>query len=125
MGLFDFLKISVKDKNAPAKASTKPLTKPNKGKSVGTAQFDSKSYPLLSISIKGFVITEFDDSLIAGQNARTTITVDDQFGRFSFTTNIGVDAVEGDKCACTWVMLGPDEGAAIRKYVQNKKAAGK
>ncbi|HYG91003.1 MAG TPA: hypothetical protein VD978_32645 [Azospirillum sp.] len=118
MGLFDFLKTTVRDKKAPAKAGARKLPS-------NAIEFDSKSFPLAAITARGFVASQFDGSLIAGQNARITVKVDDQFGRFSFTTNVVISEVKDGKCVGGWMMLTPDLEAVIRKYSQNKKGTGK
>ena len=118
MGLFDFLKTSVKND---------PKKKPAARKPAGGAyvSFDGKSFPLAAITPKGFATASFDGSLISGQNARITVTVDDRFGRFSFTANVIVNEADNSKCVGAWMMLAPDLEAVIRQYAQNKKAAGK
>jgi len=121
MGLFDFLKTSVKDKNK------KPAGKPGARKPAGGASiaFDGKSFPLAAITAKGFATSSFDGSLISGQNARITVTVDDAYGRFSFTSNVTISEADNAKCVGAWMMITPELEAVIRKYGQNKKAAGK
>lgn len=122
MGLFDFLKTSV-DKGGKAKPGAKAAgARKASGSSVA---FDGKSFPLAAITAKGFATSGFDGSLIAGQNARITVTVDDQFGRFGFTTNVMISEADTSKCVGAWMMLAPDLEAVIRKYGQNKKAGGK
>lgn len=125
MGLFDFLKTSVKDKKTAGKPGA---AKPGARKAAGggsSIAFDGKSFPLAAITTKGFVTSSFDGSLIAGQNARITVTVDDPYGRFSFTSNVAISEADGNKCVGAWMMLAPELEAVIRKYGQNKKAAGK
>jgi len=116
MGLFDFLKTSVKD------GPKKPAAPRRAGNSVA---FDGKSFPLSVITSKGFATASFDGSLIAGQNARITVTVDDPFGKFSFATNVVISEADNSKCVGSWMMITPDVEGVIRKYNQNKKAAGK
>lgn len=128
MGLFDFLKTSVKgDKSKPGgKAVGKAGAKAGPRKATGnTVAFDGKSFPLTAITAKGFVASGFDGSLISGQNARITVAVDDPFGRFGFTTNVMISEADNSKCVGAWMMIAPDLEAVIRKYNQNKKAAGK
>ncbi len=119
MGMFDFLKTFVREPKKPVKAGAR--------KAVGgsTVSFDGKSFPLAAITTKGFATSSFDGSLIAGQNARITVAVDDPYGRFSFTTNVVISEADNRKCVGAWMMLAPDLEAVIRKYGQNKKAAGK
>lgn len=121
MGLFDFLKTSV-DKGGKAKPGAKAGPRKASGSSI---TFDGKSFPLSVITTKGFATSSFDGSLISGQNARITVTVDDQFGRFGFTANVMITEADNSKCVGAWMMIAPDMEAVIRKYGQNKKAAGK
>ncbi|WP_448189040.1 hypothetical protein [Azospirillum sp. sgz301742] len=122
MGLFDFLKTSVKDGKKKPGAKAAGARKAASGSSIA---FDGKSFPLAAITTKGFSTSSFDGSLISGQNARVTVTVDDQYGRFSFTTNVMISEADNSKCVGAWMMIAPDLEAVIRKYGQNKKAAGK
>lgn len=117
MGLFDFLKTTVKS----------PTKKPGAagGRKGGSIVVDGKSFPLSVITPKGFATSGFDGSLIAGQNARITVTVDDSYGRFGFSTTVIVSEADNTKCVGAWMMLAPEHEAAIRKYNQNKKASGK
>jgi len=116
MALFDFLKIFVRDKKASGK---KPAARKAGG---STIEVDSKSFPLAAITTKGFVATQFDDSLIAGQNARITVKVDDAFGRFSFPASVVINDVKDGKCVGAWMMLAPEFETAIRQHAQKKKA---
>lgn len=122
MGLFDFLKTTVVD---PKK---KPASRAGGGGGKGAGSFvsfDGKSFPLAAITPKGFVTAGFDGSLIAGQNARLSVSVDDAYGRFSFTANVAISEADGRKCVGAWMMLPPELEAAIRQYSQKKKAGGK
>ena len=116
MGVFDFLKITVVDKK---KKTAGPARRANAGGS--TIEVDSKSFPLAAITAKGFVATNFDDSLIKGQTARITVKVDDAFGKFSFPATIGVNEVKDGKLVGEWNMLAPEIEANIRKYAQIRK----
>ena len=110
MGLFDFLKVTVVE-------TKKPIVI----RSQSCIEFDSKSFPIAVITTKGFVATRFDGSLIRGQNARVTVKVQDEFGRFSFGTTIGVNDGEGGKLVGQWTMLAPEIEAAIRNYGMARK----
>jgi hypothetical protein len=109
MGLFDFLKVTV-----PEKKKTAPQNR-------SCVEFDNKSFPLAAITTKGFVATQFDNSLVRGQNARVVVKVDDEFRRFSFATTIGVNETSGGKLVGEWSMLTPEVEGAIRSYVQIRK----
>lgn len=127
MGLFDFLKTTVRDKNKKeaAKAAAAGKAGPRKAGGGSFIAFDGKAFPLAAITTKGFVTANFDASLIAGQNARIAVTVDDSYGRFSFATNVTISEADGKRCVGAWMVLAPDLEAAIRQYGQNRKAAGK
>lgn len=124
MGLFDFLKTTVRNQQkGPAKAGGGKAGPRKAGGSV--IAFDGKSFPLAVITTKGFVTSSFDGSLISGQNARIAVTVDDAYGRFSFTTNVTISEADNKRCVGAWMVLQPELEAVIRKYGQNRKAAGK
>ncbi|MDQ2101573.1 hypothetical protein [Azospirillum isscasi] len=121
MGLFDFLKVTVKDekKTAPRRAG------PSNGSS-SVIEFDGKSFPLAAISHKGFVATGFDGSLIPSQTARITVRVDDASGKFTFAATVTIEEVKGGSVSGAWNMLPPEVEATIRKYLQiRKQKAGK
>ncbi|MBP2297924.1 hypothetical protein [Azospirillum picis] len=111
MGLFDFLKVTVKEKAAP-----KPAQRP-----VSVVEFDGKSFPLLSLTTKGFVARGFDNSLIAGQNARVSVRVDDGGTKFSFVATVSVVEAKGGSLAATWSILPTEVDSAIRHYAQQRK----
>lgn len=117
MGMLDFLKVSVKKE--PAKKGS-PKAPDNQ------VQIDSKSFPLGAITVSGFVATNFDGSLVKGQNAKLTVSVDDQFAKFSFSTTVTVADVAGGKLTAQFGMLPTETEALIRKYAQmRKQKAGK
>ncbi|WP_448207651.1 hypothetical protein [Azospirillum sp. sgz302134] len=117
MGVFDFLKVTVQEKRKPAPAQ--------RGGPGSAIEFDGKSFPLAVINTQGFVATNFDGSLIKGQNARITVRVADQFGNFTFQTTAGISEVKDGKVAGNWSVLPADVDAAIRKYAQARKKAGR
>ena len=116
MSVFDFLKITIFEWKKPAK----PVRRPSPGGS--SIEFDHKSFPLAAITTRGFVATRFDDSLIRGQSARITVKVDDEFGKFGFTTTVGINEVKDGKLVGEWNMLPPETEAIIRKYTQIRKS---
>ncbi len=115
MGLFDFLKVTVKDpKPAPRRAAAS-----NAPSSV--IEFDGKSFPLGAISHKGFVATGFDGSLIPSQTARITVRIDDACGKFTFSATVTIEEVKGGSVSGAWNMLPTEVEATIRKYLQIRK----
>lgn len=116
MGVFDFLKITVFEKKKKPAAT-------GRRKVFGGSfiEVDSKNFPLAAITTKGFVATNFDDSLVKGQSARITIRVDDDCGKFTFPATVGVNEIKDGKLVGEWNMLAPEIEATIRKYTQNRK----
>ncbi|RTR19228.1 hypothetical protein EJ903_14075 [Azospirillum griseum] len=109
MGLFDFLKVSVKTKT-PAKSA------PRAGHSL--IEYDGRSFPIAALTTKGFATTTFDGSLIQGQNARVTVKVDDQAGKFTFAATIAVTDTQGGRLIGNWTMLPTEVEDVIRQYAQ-------
>lgn len=112
MGLFDFLKVAVKDNKAAKPAARMP---------VSVIQCDGKSFPIVSLTPKGFVARGFDGSLIVGQNAKVSVRVDDPAGKFTFNATVSVVEVKGDTIGATWTILPTEVDAVIRQYAQNRK----
>lgn len=112
MGMLDFLKISVK-KEPVKKGPPKP---PN-----NQVQIDSKSFPLGAITVSGLVATGFDGSLVKGQNAKLSVSVDDQFAKFNFSATVTVLDAAGGKLTAQFGMLPTETEALIRKYAQLRK----
>jgi len=112
MGLFDFLKVTVKDQK---------LAKPAARMAVSVVECDGKSFPIVSLTPKGFVARGFDGSLIVGQNARVSVRVDDPAGKFAFAATVAVVEVKGPTFGATWTILPPEVEGAIRQYAQNRK----
>lgn len=114
MGLLDFLKVSVKGDQKP-KAGSK--TGPS-----NVVSFDGRNLPLEMITTKGFVASNMDDSLISGQRAKLSVTVNDQFGKFKIDTTVFVSDVGKGRLVAEWTILPPETEALIRKYTQLRKA---
>lgn len=112
MGLFDFLKVAVNDKKAAKPAGRMP---------VSVIQCDGKSFPIMSLTPKGFVARGFDGSLIVGQNAKVSVRVDDPAGKFAFNATVAVVEIKGDTIGATWTILPTEVDAVIRQYAQNRK----
>ena len=92
MGLFDFLKVTVADKKTAKPAGRMP---------VSVVQCDGKSFPILSLTPKGFVARGFDGSLVVGQNAKVSVRVDDAAGKFTFNATVSVVEIKGDTVGAT------------------------
>ena len=105
MGLFDFLKVTVKDEKKAAPRRPNPPGGPS-----NVIEFDGKSFPLAGVSHKGFVATGFDGSLIPSQTARITVRIDD-----------AIEAVKGGSVSGAWNMLPLEVESTIRKYLQIRK----
>ncbi|CAO3421022.1 hypothetical protein [Azospirillum endophyticum] len=112
MGLFDFLKVAVNDKKPAKPAARMP---------VSVIQCDGKSFPILSLTPKGFVARGFDGSLVVGQNAKVSVRVDDPAGKFTFNATVSVVEIKGDTVGATWTILPTEIDAVIRRYAQLRK----
>lgn len=111
MGVFDFLRISV------AQAKPAPVAKAGKN----TVEVDGKRFPIAAITDKGFVADRFDGSLIKGQNARLTISIDDAIARLSFATTVLVTEVKDGRLVAAWNLITPELEETLKKYSQRKK----
>ncbi|MFL7905200.1 hypothetical protein [Azospirillum argentinense] len=116
MGLFDFLKVTVKDEKKAAPRRPNPPGGPS-----NVIEFDGKSFPLAGVSHKGFVATGFDGSLIPSQTARITVRIDDACGKFTFAATVTIEEVKGGSVSGAWNMLPPEVETTIRKYLQIRK----
>lgn len=114
MGVLDFLKVAVSDR----KSGPKPKAPRN------VVRVDSKEFPLAVLMPHGFVATGFDDSLVKGQTAKVTISIDDSLARFSFSATVGVAEAKGGRLAAEFNILAPDTVDLIKKYNQLKKQKG-
>lgn len=112
MGMFDFLKVSVKKE--PAKKG---------GGKTGSnrVQIDSKSFSIGAITPSGFIATSFDGSLVKGQNARLSVFIDDQFAKFNFDATVTVADTSGGVLTVQFGMLSPEIEGMLRKYAQLRK----
>lgn len=114
--MLDFLKIIVGDRKQPARPARKAKTPNN------IVAFDGKSFPLLTVTSKGFVAGGFDGSLIKGQTARIAVKIDDSFAKLDFQCSIGVvEAKEGGRLVGEWNLITPELENTLRKYAQLKK----
>lgn len=115
MGMFDFLKVTVQNKTASPQ---------KKAAGAGSCvMFDNKSFPLAALNHRGFVISGFDGSLVKGQKAHVTLSVDDSIGKFSLTTAVLVTEVTGDKMAAEFNLITPEMESLLKQYNQRKKQA--
>lgn len=118
MGAFDFLKVLISDKKKPKPPKT-PRTNNSK------IEFDGKSFPLAALTDKGFVATQFDGSLIAGQTARITVKVDDEIGLFTFPATVAINDASNGKCVGEWTLLTPEMVSRLKTYAQRRKEKAK
>lgn len=118
MGVLDFLKVLITDKQKPQGAKA---ARANNSK----IEFDGKSFPLAALTDKGFVATQFDGSLIAGQTARITVKVDDDIGMFSFPATVAINDASNGKCVGQWTLLTPDMVTRLKTYAQRRKDKAK
>lgn len=119
VGMFDFLKIIVSDRKKPVARKPRKLKTPN-----NVVSFDGKSFPILSVTSKGFMAGNFDGSLIKGQAARITVKLDDSFAKLDFQCSINVvEAQTGGRLVGEWNLITPELENTLRKYTQMKKAS--
>lgn len=113
MGMFDFLKVTVVDKAEKAKAG------PHTGARV---HVDSRSYPIAAIGPRGFTVEGFDGSLVAGQKAKVTISVDEPKCRFTLPVNVMISSVEGSRMSGEFSVLPPETERLLKQYADIRKA---
>lgn len=111
------------------KEITGPKAKPKAGpdkaaKSANNIQIDSRSYPLLDLTLKGVVVGDFDGTLVENQVAKVTVTANDRFGKFSFPATVTVSKIADRQMVAVFNVLEPQISDALNKYAQMKKAAG-
>jgi len=116
--MFDWLKDIVYEKKK------KPAATSAKAKVSGShIQVDSRSYPLVNLSPKGFMAGDFDPSLAVGQNAQIAIVVDDAWGKFSFTARCTITAADAQgRFGGSFSILPPEIEQVLGKYAKNKSA---
>ncbi|CAK0763844.1 PilZ domain-containing protein [uncultured Gammaproteobacteria bacterium] len=117
--MFDFLKVVTKD---PKKATPKPVA-------VGSVlRIDSRTFPLLDLTKKGFVANNHEQRVAVKQLVVLAVAVEEPWGKFVFTTKAEIQAVTPDgKFSGLWAaVLPPEVDDAITVYIKNKKSgAGK
>ncbi|WP_244434237.1 hypothetical protein [Azospirillum sp. B506] len=99
----------------------KKAAKPAGRMPISVIQCDGKSFPIVSLTPKGFVARGFDGSLIVGQNAKVSVRVDDAAGKFTFNATVSVVEIKGDTFGATWSILPTEVDAVIRQYGQQRK----
>lgn len=114
--MFDWLKVIVPSKKEPAKPASRESS---------VIRIDSRSYPLASLSKKGFVANGFDETVIEGQTAKIVVDVNDRWGKFAFKASVTIDQIvrERKQFAGNFQILPPEVEAALGRYAQLKKAA--
>lgn len=115
--MFEFLKIVVPGKRA------KPAPKAPQRAQICAVDIDGKRFPIAAITDKGFVATGFDGSLIAGQNARITVVIDDAYAKLQFATTVLVTEAKGERLVTAWNLITPELTETLRKYSQRRKQA--
>ena len=113
MAMLDFLKVLVSDKKAAAKPKAESAV----------IQIDSRSYPLVTLTAKGFVAGDYDNTVAEGQMASITVKVDDRCGKFSFNARVTITSVNGNRFGGSFSILPPEVEQALSTYAKNKKAA--
>jgi len=113
MGLLDFLKVSVTDKRgkpkAPAHAGARVIV-------------DSRAYPIASIGPRAFAVDGFDGSLVAGQKAKITISVDEPNCRFTLPLTVEITEVKGPRMTGEFGVLTPETEQLLKRYADIRKA---
>ncbi|MEI8396247.1 MAG: hypothetical protein WCF85_16050 [Rhodospirillaceae bacterium] len=112
--MFDWLKDIVFDKKAAPKAPADHCI----------VKIDSRSYPLVSLTHKGFVAGNNDTNQMVGQNLGVTISVGDKWGKFSFNTRCSVTKIDPNgRFAATFAILPPDVEKVLAQYAKMRGAA--
>lgn len=112
--MLEWLKDIVYEKRKPA---------PKKAQAVPDSHIkvDSRVYPLVSLTNKGFTAGEFDTSMAVGQNASITVVVNDRWGKFSFNARCTITAGEPNgRFGGAFAILPPEVDQVIAKYARNK-----
>lgn len=123
--MFEWLKdiVSSGSHPAPKKQAAKPAKKTAEPPSSNTIQVDSRSYPLLDLNHKAVIAGNFDGSLTLNQAAKITVNVNDQCGRFSFTSNVIIDVIKDNgQFRGVWELLEPRVEKVLKQYASNKQA---
>ena len=115
--MFDWLKVLIPG----AKSGKKGKQSPNEGSHI---KIDSRSYPLVTLSRKGFVAANFDDNIAVGQNAAISVEANDRWGKFSFATRCTITAVDSTKrFSGSFGILLPEIEQVLTHYAKNRGAA--
>lgn len=119
MGVFDFLKVTIYDKKPESRKKASGPAK-NPGKPGAFLNVDSKSFPIAALSQKGVVVTGFDDSLIVGQKAHVTVSVNEPDFQLSISTAVLVSNISGDRMAAEFSVLPVETEKRLRQYAERK-----
>lgn len=119
MGVFDFLKVTVYDKKPAAEAKAKRPVK-NPGKPGSFLNVDSKSFPIAALNHQGVVVSGFDGSLIVGQKAHVTVSINEPDFQFQLSTAVMVSNVSGDRMAAEFSVLSLETEKRLRQYAERK-----
>lgn len=112
MGVLDFLKVSVVDKRERPKAAAHAGAR---------VTVDSRAYPIASIGVRGFSVDGFDGSLIAGQRAKVTVSVDEPNCRFNLPLTVEITEVKGTRMTAEFGVLSPETEQLLKRYAEIRK----
>ncbi len=116
--MLDWLKDIVSDKKAPKKP------KPGATPPPSHIKVDSRIYPLVNLTAKGFVAGEADANLIKDMNLAITVAVDDKFGKFTFNTRCTVAGIDAKHhFTGAFSLLPPEVEQVLSKYAKNRSSA--
>jgi hypothetical protein len=98
-----------------------------KRKTVGNGShllIDSRRYPLVGLTARGFVAGRFDTTVAAGQNASITVVVADRWGNFTFNTRCTITTIDAAQAqfAGSFSLLAPEVEQALIQYGRNRAA---
>lgn len=127
MGMFDWL-MDIFEPPKPKKIVKKPpivtKVKPKPPKLTWNKNnkilVDKRQYPLLYLNKKSMVCSGIDDSIAPGMFATVTVVLNDEFGKFTFTTKVYIERKSDPNFIAEFVMLMPNIGNAIDAYNRNK-----
>ena len=115
--MFEWLKEIVYEKKKPVAKTGKAV---NSGSHI---LVDSRSYPLVNLSPKGFMGGDFDSSMAVGQNAQISIVVNDTWGKFTFSARCTITAADANgRFGGSFLILPPEIEQVLGKYAKNKSA---
>ncbi len=104
----------------------KPVTKKNKPSAptaCGEIKVDSRTYPLINATAKGFMAGDADVNLAKNQNLAISVTVDDAYGKFTFNTRCTIVNIDDNRrFAGAFFLLTPEVEQVLMQYTKNRAA---